>query len=103
MINSYATRACSNRAIKALKLVTPQLKIVSKNVQHLDHLAKYQNTVTILLQFRQQLIQKHHFSAASYQPFQLIFSTSAAIENAIFGIWKHIWMVTSFFEFHHDV
>ena len=40
-----------------------KVEIVGDNVQQLRHLAEYQHFVSLLLEFDQHLVEKHHFAA----------------------------------------
>ena len=44
-------------------IVSPPERVVFENVEHASHLAENEDTRSLGLQFRQQLVENHHFAA----------------------------------------
>ncbi|KAH3681287.1 hypothetical protein WICPIJ_007748 [Wickerhamomyces pijperi] len=74
MINGNTTLRRWNSTIQSLEIDTLDSQVITKNIKHSDHLGENQNSVAILLQSREQLVQQHHLTRGHNHTSKNVFS-----------------------------
>src|SRR5262249_210969 len=98
-----ATWTSGDGAVQPLISMAAEFHVVTEYIEHPDHLTKDQNTMSVTLQLREQLVKQHHLSTTGDKCAQDFLSTRACAEQPLFTGRKHKRMIARLLQLHHDV